>query len=380
MRTRRAAITVFLLVLGIGVGRGAISLGPEVPAPAAPPAAVPSSTAPPSEPEPLRLKLTLSDGSQIIGVPSATVWPATTSFTDMQVPLERIRTADFSRERAEVVLVMENGDRLTAVPKFPEFGLTTKFGKVTIPLALVTHCAVLPGGNRAVLRDGLVLSFSFNQVEGTGVADESERGHTGTLHDGAKIVTDAHRGPVLELDGRAAHLRVAGSPDFQLTNATVSVWLQPDSWAIPENTAQPILASVTPNSREGGLEFKLDHPSQATWAGCTADNRQVIAAGLLHVEVGDRQWHHLAGTLDYRDGRYLMRVYLDGELLKEETLASEALAYGGQGLDVGISYDSPAAKMGMNCARQYKGRMDDLLLFNRALSDEEILRLYNAGK
>jgi len=236
------------------------------------------------------------------------------------------------------------------------------------------------GGCAAMPHKGLVLWFPFDGTQGEAVADASGHEHSGKLFAGARIVADAgRRRDVLELDGNGAHIRVPGSPDFALTNLTFAVWLKPAEWSCRPNAPHVILSTVSLSSFDG-WEFFIGGPHQICWHCRLPEEHKELATPVTLDFVNDADWHFCAFTFVYQDGHYVATTYCDGKPVKQDEHTASVMGYSGQVMHVGINYDSPAAELGRNYQREYQGRMDDLMLFNRALSEQEIAALYNAQK
>lgn len=321
--------------------------------------------------EPLRITLALSDGSKIIGQPALAALPLQTEYTKMEIPLAKIAALKFSAGATNAVVTLANGDKLSAVPGIAELRLTTLFGKITIPLKMVTGLTVSAGGTPPLLRDGLILWFPFDDVQGPEVTDASEYGHTGRLIAGARIVTDeGRRRGVLELDGHSAHIRVPGSPDFCLTNATFSAWLKPSEWNCSSHGAQVILSTVSGSSFDG-WEFFIGGPHLVVWHCRLPDDHKELNIEFPLEFENEADWHFLAVTFVFQDGQYAVTTFCDGKPVHQEVHAASVMGYSGQIMQIGANYDP---------GRGFKGRMDDLMLFNRALSEQDIAALYNTQK
>ena len=335
----------------------------------------------PAQPEPLRVTCTLSDGSKLIGQPALAALQLQTEYSRMEIPFLKISTLKFGAGATNVTVVLVNGDKLSAVPGVTELRLTTLFGKVTLPLKLVTGLAVSAGGSvAAAARDGLILWFPFDGVTGPDVADASDHGHTGTLFKGARIVADeGRRRDVLELDGLGAHLRVPGSPDFCLTNATLAVWLKPQQWQ-SFGVAQVILSTLTPRNADGGFNAYVADDSMLVWQSRFPKRHAPLSWQAALGELPPDTWHFVAVTCDYQNGKYVLSAYLDGKMLQRDESVRDVMAYNDQELHIGTNYDSAPAGLGQMSGRVFTGRMDDLMLYNLALSAEEIAALYNAQK
>ncbi|MCX7006917.1 MAG: hypothetical protein NTY53_06660 [Kiritimatiellaeota bacterium] len=244
--------------------------------------------------EPLRITLTLSDGSKVIGEPTLTALPLQTDYSKMEIPLAKISSLKFTAGATNAVVTLANGDKLSAVPGIAELRLTTLFGKVTIPLKLVTGFTVSAGGAAAVPHDGLILWFPFDGVQGAEVTDASEHGHTGKLFAGARIVADeGRRRDVLELDGNGAHIRVPGSPDFALTNLTFAVWLKPAGWSCQPNAPHVMLSTVSLDSFDG-WEFFIGGPHQICWHCRLPEERKELTNAVDVSFENDADWHFCA--------------------------------------------------------------------------------------
>ncbi len=328
---------------------------------------------------PLRVTATLSDGSKLIGEPALKALPLRTDYTRLELPLDKITTLKFSPQTNTVALALANGDKLSATLDLAELRLTTLVGKVSLPLKLLTALTVNPGGAAAaVAPEGLVLWYRFEGAQGADLADASGREHTGKLFHGARVVSDeGRRREVLELDGRGAHVRVPGSPDFAVTNATLIVWLKPAQWSFSSGNVPTVLSSLTPNGSAGGIQFHLGGNRTCAWVGCLANQDRNFSSDFELPVFTENEWHCLAVTCNLQGAQYRVTFFLDGQPAKEgDHTVSGGLGYSGQPFYIGINYDSPAAEQGRNYRREYGGRMDDLMLFNRALSADEIAALY----
>ncbi len=96
--------------------------------------------------KPLRLELTLVDGSRIIGTPAIETVPVATSFALMNIPLKQIQTLKIGEDHETVSLELRNGDKLKGVITLAPIKLTTVFGSVAVGIAQIRELRVVPPG------------------------------------------------------------------------------------------------------------------------------------------------------------------------------------------------------------------------------------------
>lgn len=122
---------------------GAMEL-PDEPLPKVSPAAAKKTTSP--EPaDDLGVVLDLQDGSRIVGriAPrNLAVVIHSESIGEVKIPLERIRGIQFATSNQQVVVTLQNGDKLQGGFGQESFKLATAFGKISVLLAHVRQLEV----------------------------------------------------------------------------------------------------------------------------------------------------------------------------------------------------------------------------------------------
>lgn len=83
----------------------------------------------------------------------------------------------------------------------------------------------------------------------------------------------------------------------------------------------------------------------------------------------DNSWHHVVVVYD----NSTRSIYIDGNYLSSENITTFTQNYSGLTFRVGKQVSSSQQQ-------NFKGCIDDIRLYDRALSDEDILKLYNEGK
>jgi hypothetical protein len=190
--------------------------------------------------------------------------------------------------------------------------------------------------------------------------DSSGNNLHGTAYGGAEIVPDGKSNSAASFDGSGAYSDFGSSAVLRPAHAvSIEAWIRinPDSSGsmyIAGNADQTTMTGygiVIQNS--GLLEFRIGN---GTWRSVTSST--ALTLGL---------WHHIAGTFD--GGK--LRLYING-VLDNET-AAEAV----------ITYSAPfraGYAAGTSGEGYYAGLIDELAVYNRPLSDDEIASRYRDGK
>jgi serralysin len=204
---------------------------------------------------------------------------------------------------------------------------------------------------------GLVAAYGFDENAGATAADATGNGHTGTIA-GATWTTAGHTGNALSFDGVNDMVSVADSALLDVTRVTLMAWVRP---TLTDNWRSAIL-----KERTGGLAYALYAEDGAARPAAyvnlgQADDRE--AKGTLALTVNT--WTHLTMTFDGT----ALRVYQNGVLVRTANFTGNIVASG-----------SPL-RIGGNAVwgEFYAGLMDDVRVFNRALTLEEIQTSMNTG-
>lgn len=197
---------------------------------------------------------------------------------------------------------------------------------------------------------GLVAHYDFD-----GVADPNavpdRAGRSPMLLSGARVVTQNGRGS-LEFDGKTAHA-VCGNAEAlrQAGPLTISFWVRPEG----VNGNGYLISKHGWNVYLGG-DFV---PRFETRTALDKEWDTLAAKAALKKE----EWAFVAAVFDKEKKK--VAIYVDGELSAERERADGA---------IGVVLGYPL-ELGHYCAsktQQFKGRLDEVRLYNRALSAREI--------
>ena len=202
---------------------------------------------------------------------------------------------------------------------------------------------------------GLVGYWRFDEGNGTTVADATANGLNGTLEAGAAWVTDGVSGSALMFDGKTSFVNIPANPKTDLDALTMSVWVNARKmggvmcFSSGSNWADQ-RAVIHFCKSKGGPRFTVSNGSKFR----TCASVQVMPLN---------QWVHLAVT--YSDG--LMHIYQNGVQVA-----------GPRKADFRLNTNVVPLKIGRTEGLRpnfFDGKIDEVRLYNRALSADEIQQL-----
>ncbi len=219
------------------------------------------------------------------------------------------------------------------------------------PVQLLARCMV------ALV--GIAGEWRFDEGEGAAVSDASPRHNDGTVGQGL-VWTEGRRGSALQFDGTAC-VQIAHSDSISIVSGvTVEAWVKPDRFV-----GNDMIVVKTDYSNE----YLLYVDGQGTLrgrvrcGGTGGRNQDTIeATGALMPGV----WQHIAFTWS----RQAMRLYRDGELLKQAPTQCEGIGANTSSLCIG----------GGAYAGGFHGLIDDVVIRIGALSPADIKGAYERGR
>ena len=204
---------------------------------------------------------------------------------------------------------------------------------------------------------GLVAAYGFNEGAGTVVGDASGSNNTGTIK-AATWSASGHTGAALSFDGTSAWVAIPPSASLSLTNGmTLEAWVRP--------TAATGWRSVILKEGTGILSYALYSANDASRPGGFVHNGSADVSVLGTAAVPLNAWTHLGVTYDGS----ALRFYTNGVLVKTVTGVSS------------IATTTGGLKIGGNSVwgEYFKGLIDDVRIYNRALSAAEMQTDMNTG-
>ena len=207
-------------------------------------------------------------------------------------------------------------------------------------------------GKFVAYRDA-VLIFPFIEGRGTKLHDFSRHRNHGTIH--GATWTQGKFGKALSFDGIDDYVDCGNDESLDITDAiTIAAWVKP----VVGDVSKTILGKVS--FRTGYMMYQAEGKRYQVYLGNGSD---WVAWGGTYSFV-DNKWTHIAFTASMTDSK--LRLYVDGVQHDSFDISSPW-----------ISSKNPfKIGKGEYGTGSFNGTIDEVRIYNRALSEEEIKCLY----
>jgi hypothetical protein len=245
---------------------------------------------------------------------------------------------------------------------------TTTPRTINVSLSRPSHGAVLGTPSTAVLtltNVGPVAAYSFDEGVGTTVGDSSGNNNTGTLM-GGPVWLGGEYGSGLSFDGVNDYVDLGNPPTLQLTRSmTISAWI--NSAAFPIDDAA-IVSKRTSGEIGYQLDTTVDNGTRTIGFKLTSSSgAQMFRYGATTLQIN--QWYHVAGVYDA--AAQTLTVYLNGQV--DNGLLVGPVTTSQQNSSLGVNIGRRAGLSGF----EFKGMIDQVRIYNRALGASEIQQEMN---
>ena len=217
-------------------------------------------------------------------------------------------------------------------------------------------------GQNSQIADGLVGLWSFNgpDLSGTTAYDRSGQGNNGTLTNGPSVYP-GKVGQALSFDGTDDYVSVPTLPTV-VAPYTVSFWMRPTGGLSAEN------AIVSLRGANSFPRFILFHNNKLL---AYAGNEKYRYGTKVFSSSDLNTWWHVVFVVADSATLTNWKVYLNGI---DDT--------GNSGANTGTYYDpNTSGAIGYSTSGTFfDGQIDEVRIYNRALSAAEIATLYNMGR
>jgi len=313
-----------------------------------------------------QLSVELKDGSRIKGKSlDDPLRFRSAALGEIKLPVADIRSLELSDKGEAVRLSATNGDVLNLQIQMAALNVETCFGKAQLPINLVRKVDISKADNQGDHPFGLVALWS-----GEGKGNDSIGNHNATSLEGVTYVP-GKLGMAFNLSGNDSGIVIPASQDLNVgtgSGFTLSCWIKPNSVF----NQQPLMEwRNSGGNSTTGVHFWISVPDNGSGgAGClfgnvydNNGNIHVIISSPGIVQPGIFQF--VALTYDKQSG--MANLYYNGSVVASQNLgnftpqtSSDLLL--GERIDDGNVH--------------YQGLLDEVSLYNRALSAVEIQKIY----
>jgi hypothetical protein len=206
--------------------------------------------------------------------------------------------------------------------------------------------------------DSLILYFSFDELDGDMTIDHSKYANNGSIK-GAPELVDGKFGKALKFNGTSDWIEVPHDPVLTVEKSvTVMAWINAERHMGPnEQRWQGILSK---GNSPRSYSFYTESPSECL-------HLSAGGGSVCEGKIALNEWQHVVGQVD--DGTH--RYWLNGESVGE---------FGGKNALPGAA-DTSSVFVGRTPEgnREFLGLIDEVRIWNRALSEEEVIAEMESG-
>lgn len=324
-----------------------------------------------------RVQIDLIDGSRIVGTLREPVLRGRTQYGKLEIPL--IAVQQVGRGTAgQLKILFSNGDELTLVPEFNQLNCETLFGEVRIKLSILKKLVV----RSEVLKDlpateHILLYYGFDQPEDLLLNQAQDALHA-TNHGGVWSEQGIFRGSA-EFTG-TGRIEIPHNPKLCPSKFSFAAWVFPTE---PSSNYEMLIGKTQPSSWSGGYGI----------CRMSGDQKHVrfFVNGYTSTNVSRRlpirKWTHLACVVDESK----IEFYVDGNSAKDVQRQNPTQVTEGEHPEKDRYEDSVSAAQVLKIQHTnapltlggdpahygWKGRMDEFVFYNTALSADQIHQIYS---
>ena len=220
-------------------------------------------------------------------------------------------------------------------------------------------------GNPSIPTNGLVAFYPFN-----GNANDESGNNLNGVVNGATICSDRHDelSSAYHFNGVDYFIKVTDSELLHLSDSgTFSVWINIDVGTSYDIYGYRNILSkgAVHGSLNADYSLGICRPGGLFYFQAQYSTTSGIE-GMTSSAISQGEWHHLVITYDYLNGKIL--YYVDADLVKTLEYSLQPFRSSAYPLYIGCRYESPMVGA-------FQGCIDDVRIYNRALSQEEIYLL-----
>lgn len=253
-----------------------------------------------------------------------------------------------------------------------------KYALYPLALAILALVGFVMVGRADVSNTGLVGWWRFDEASGVVANDSSGSGNNGIVSGLAYFTDDPEMGRVLEIAGPSGQVEIPHSPVLEPEQGTVVLWIKPTEKQYADLVYKKTNRLIERNTPYTLYVFLVRLMANGSIEACIAnDNPDIKWLQLVNwtpgqvVKIGE--WNQVAMRWDNQ----AYAIFVNGRLVLVQPYTptpGSGLSYSGNfPVMVGAHFFGYTSYEGFF---DYRGRMADLRIYSRPLSENEITTLY----
>ena len=226
---------------------------------------------------------------------------------------------------------------------------------LSLMVVLLTCVAMFssPVSIHADIPEELVLYYTFDTEENGTITDLSGNGNDATIKGQPDWVT-GKIGDALEFSASGQSLEVANSDTLNSEEITIALWVNWSGETLPNHLIEKF------TYQSGGYVFKMEGTETNLWLYGEAADAHMLRA---RPQPLPDEWTHLAVTFDGS----VQSGYVNG--IKTPDMVWEGA----------VGHANVSLQMGAHSSMTFTGMLDEVAIYSRALTEEEILDTMEIG-
>jgi hypothetical protein len=212
---------------------------------------------------------------------------------------------------------------------------------------------------------GVVSYWRLGEQTGT-TATDSVSGNTGTLKSvtlGSAGALSGDANTAMTFDGKASYIEVSSEANLNLSgDLTLEAWVKPTA---VDTTSRSVLAKAGADGSFASRQFRLGL-SEGRWRGTLYSTGGSTFSAIATTAPVAGTWQHVVFTVSGTT----LRIYINGVEAGTATFS---------GTRTNLTSGTAIGRLGDNASQYFGGAIDEVAVYNVALTTAQIQQHYNAG-
>lgn len=252
--------------------------------------------------------------------------------------------------------------------------------KLILICCLVVLCFGSRRGRYHDLSKNLVAHWKMNDTAATDVVLDTTGNHNGTFTDATGTATAAAHtiagriNSALDFDGTDDYIEIANHADFVFGDGSSDLPFSVSAWVYMTNrTFFQVVGKWGQDVEEWRVDTGSTLGAGKFYLQCHDSNNDVDIQAYTNTAFSTDQWYHVVATYDSSESEFGINIYVNGQ---KQSVGSTTLG----GTYTAMSDYGEPVRIGYADTRYADGLIDNVMIFNKELSAEDVKFLYNGGE